>query len=167
MRSHPPTLPSTPRSSSCRSTRHRQFLTATHRHPRLTAHRLKELTRMTCAERILILALIAAPSPTFAQPKSGETSVAAETLFREGKRLMTDGKLAEACDKLAASDRIEESVGTLLNLADCREKNGQLATAWATFLRAASIARTAGDGAREAEARRRASVLEPQLAYLT
>jgi hypothetical protein len=122
---------------------------------------------MTCAERILILALIAAPSPTFAQPKSGETSVAAETLFREGKRLMTDGKLAEACDKLAASDRIEESVGTLLNLADCREKNGQLATAWATFLRAASIARTAGDGAREAEARRRASVLEPQLAYLT
>ena len=136
-----------------------------HRHPRLTARRLKVLTRMTCAERILILALI--PSIAFAQPKSGETSVAAETLFREGKRLMADGKLAEACDKLAASDRIEESVGTLLNLADCREKNGQLATAWATFLRAASIARSAGDGAREAEARRRASVLEPKLAYLT
>ncbi len=122
---------------------------------------------MTCVERILILAMIAAPSLTFAQPRSGETSVAAETLFREGKRLMADGKLAEACDKLAASDRIEESVGTLLNLADCRDKSGQLATAWATFLRAASLARTAGDGAREAEARRRATALEPKLAYLT
>ena len=122
---------------------------------------------MTCAERILIIALIGAPSLALAQPKSGETSVAAETLFREGKRLMKDGNLAEACDKLAASDRIEESVGTLLNLADCREKNGQLATAWASFLRAASIARTTGDGAREAEARRRASALEPRLAYLT
>jgi hypothetical protein len=123
---------------------------------------------MTCANRIfLALAIAALPSLALAQPRTGDTSVAAETLFREGKRLMKDGKLAEACDKLAASDRIEESVGTLLNLADCREKNGQLATAWAMFLRAASIARTGGDGGREAEARKRASALETQLAYLT
>jgi len=122
---------------------------------------------MTCVNRILAVALAALPSLALAQPSSGQASVAAETLFREGKKLMQDGKLAEACDKLAASDRIEASVGTLLNLADCREKNGQLATAWATFLRAASLARTNGDTSRETEAHRRASVLEPQLAYLT
>ena len=44
---------------------------------------------------------------------------AAETLFREGKALGTDGKIAEACPKFEASLELDRSLGTLLNLADC------------------------------------------------
>ena len=120
---------------------------------------------MTIASRtiVIVIALLACASGA-----ARAQSVEAEALFREGKRLMKEGKLAEACDKFEASDRLDPSVGTKLNLADCREKNGQLATAWATFLKAATEAKQAGtDPKREAEAKKRATALEPRLAYLT
>jgi hypothetical protein len=108
------------------------------------------------------LAVMGLTAPAHAQ------SAEAETLFREAKRLMKSGKLADACDKFDASERLEPTAGTELNLADCREKNGQLATAWAMFLRAAAAAKRAdNDGKREAEARRRAAALESRLVYLT
>jgi hypothetical protein len=92
----------------------------------------------------------------------------AEALFREGKRLMKRGETAQACEKFAASERLEPKVGTELNLALCRERNGQLATAWVMYIKAAAAAKRAGnDGKREAEARRRAAAIEPRLVYLT
>src|SRR6266850_4767204 len=96
---------------------------------------------------LAVLAVVAIARPAVAQ------SPEAETLFREGKRLLKEGKVSEACDKLAASERLESSTGALLNLGDCREKNGQLATAWAAFVKAATSAKLAHDK-REAEARR-------------
>jgi tetratricopeptide (TPR) repeat protein len=124
---------------------------------------------MTLADRCYIaglpiaaLVLLALAAPAAAQ------SVEAEALFRDGKRLLKEGKLAEACDKFEASERLETSVGTLLNLADCREKNGQLATAWAAFLKAEATAKRAGnDAKRQAEAKKRAKALEGRLSYLT
>lgn len=94
-------------------------------------------------------------------------SAEAEALFQEGKRLMKKGAIAAACDKFEAGDRIEPTAGNELNLARCREKNGQLATAWATYLKAAAAARHTGDARREAEARKQAAALESQLVYLT
>jgi hypothetical protein len=95
-------------------------------------------------------------------------NVAAEALFREGKELLNQGKLAEACAKFDASDRLEPSVGTELNAADCHEKNNKLATAWAGFLKAAGTAsKMPNEKARETEARRRAALLQPKLSYLT
>jgi hypothetical protein len=114
---------------------------------------------------LLVIALAFAGTTAHAQPS--DRDVAAESLFREGRRLVKDGKLAEGCDKLEASERMADSVGTLLNLGDCREKTGQLATAWAMFLRAATAARAGGDATRETEARTRAHALEPRLSYLT
>src|SRR5206468_5012920 len=88
-------------------------------------------------------------------------------LFQEGRRLIKQGRIAIGCDKLAASERLESSVGTLLNLGDCREKLGKLASAWAAFRKAEAIAKRAGDDhKREAEAHRRAGKLEPKLASL-
>jgi hypothetical protein len=93
--------------------------------------------------------------------------VEAETLFREGKKLLKQGDTAAACEKFEASERLEPTAGTELNLADCRERLGELATAWATFLKAAATAKHSDtDGKREAEARRRASALEPKLVHL-
>ncbi len=101
-----------------------------------------------------------------AQPAHAQ-SADAETLFREGRRLIKEGNIAAGCDKLDASERLEPTAGTELNLADCREKNGQLATAWAMFVKAAASAKHSdGDHKREAEAKRRAAALEPKLVHL-
>ncbi|HWO21510.1 MAG TPA: hypothetical protein VNO30_22230 [Kofleriaceae bacterium] len=102
-----------------------------------------------------------------AAPDARAQSPEAEVLFREGKKLISAGKLAEGCDKIAASERLESSVGSLLNLGDCREKLGAIASAWAAFRTAEAKAKHAGnDEKRRAEARRRAALLEPRLAYL-
>ena len=121
---------------------------------------------MTLASRVRVsvivsVALSAAGGPAHAQ------SAEAEALFRDGRVLIKAGKLAPGCDKLAASERLESSVGTLLNLGDCREKLGKLASAWASFRKAEALARrTGGDEKRQAEAQRRARQLEPRLANL-
>ncbi|HEY1810727.1 MAG TPA: hypothetical protein VGG74_00135 [Kofleriaceae bacterium] len=94
-------------------------------------------------------------------------SAEAEALFRDGRTLIKQGQLAPGCDKLAASDRLEPSIGTLLNLGDCREKQGKLASAWGAFRRAEAMAERAGnDARRRAEASRRAVALEPKLSTL-
>jgi hypothetical protein len=113
-----------------------------------------------------IILILAALCGTASAQVSETTDVNAEALFREGRKLMKDGKIAEACEKFDASERLDDSVGTLLNLADCREKNGQLATAWAMFLRASSTAHAKHDD-RGAVAKTRAAALEPRLSYLT
>lgn len=107
-----------------------------------------------------MLALIASA------PASAQTAEA-ESLFRQGKALMKDGKTAEACEKFDASERIEPAAGTELNLADCREKNGQTATAWAMFLKAGASARHEGDDDKATEAKARAKTVEADLVYLT
>ncbi len=100
-------------------------------------------------------------------PDARAQSAEAEALFRDGRSLIKAGKLAAGCDKLAASERLESSVGTLLNLGDCREKQGKLATAWAAFRKAEAMAKRSGrDDRRQAEAGRRAAQLEPRLSHL-
>jgi tetratricopeptide (TPR) repeat protein len=88
----------------------------------------------------------------------------ADALFRDGRALATEGRLAEACERFEASGRLDPSVGALLNLGDCREQLGELAAARDAFRDAAALAASQpGDDAREAEARRRAELLERRL----
>jgi serine/threonine-protein kinase len=94
-------------------------------------------------------------------------SAGAEALFRDGRALIKAGNIGAGCDKLTASEKLESSVGTLLNLGDCREKLGQTATAWAAFRKAEAMAKRAGDDQkRQTEARRRAEQLEASLSNL-
>ena len=60
--------------------------------------------------------------------RASAQSAEAEILFRDGRNLIKQGKVAEGCTKLAASERLEPSVGTLLNLGDCNEKLGHVAS---------------------------------------
>ena len=92
---------------------------------------------------------------------------AAQSLFDEGRKLMTAGKYAEACPKLAESQKLDPGVGTQFHLADCYEKMGQTASAWAGFLEAASAAKSMGQSDREKVARDRAAALAPRLSKLT
>lgn len=109
---------------------------------------------------VAVLVLAASSSPAHAQ------SAEAESLFREGRALLKQGKIAQGCDKLDASNQLEASVGTLLNLGDCREKLGQSASAWAAFRKAEALAKRSSDARRRAEATRRAIRLEPRLSHL-
>ncbi len=91
----------------------------------------------------------------------------AESLFERGRKLMAEGRTAEACAKLHASQRVEPATGTLLNLAVCNETLGKTATAWAQFKAAEAAARADDRPDRVAFARERMKRLRPQLAYLT
>ncbi|APR77729.1 Hypothetical protein A7982_03076 [Minicystis rosea] len=95
-----------------------------------------------------------------------EDRAAADTLFREGRALVKQGKYADGCPKLAASQKLDPAIGTLLALGDCYELAGQTASAWATFNDAGAMARKAGDQRRGDEAARRAGLLEPKLSKL-
>lgn len=92
---------------------------------------------------------------------------AAEVLFQEGRKLMAEGQIGAGCEKLKESFALDPMSGTLLNLADCYEKQGRTATAWARFQNAASLAKNQGKHEQAAEANRRLKILESQLSYLT
>jgi hypothetical protein len=96
-----------------------------------------------------------------------DEKIAAEAIFNEARSLMDQGRYAEACPKLAESQRLDPAVGTLLYLGECYEKEGKVASAWAAFKSAASAARNAGQTNREQTARQRATELEPRLPKLT
>lgn len=103
-----------------------------------------------------------APGTAFAQ---GDKA-AAVALFDAGRRAMEAGQYAEACPQLAESNRLDPQLGALLHLADCYEKVGQLASAWAAFRDAAELADRRAD-ARSLSARDRASSLESRVSRLT
>lgn len=100
-------------------------------------------------------------------PAQSANAAAAEELFAAAQRLMEERKYDEACPKFAESQSLDPGTGTLLNLANCYEEAGLLASAWTTWLSAASSAKTAGQGEREELARGRAAALKPKLGYLT
>ncbi|MEY4580211.1 MAG: hypothetical protein RL701_4914 [Pseudomonadota bacterium] len=91
----------------------------------------------------------------------------ADALFDTARHLMVDGEYAQACAKFEASQALDPSAGTLLNLADCYEKAGRTASAWARFRETASAARKTGSLDRERIARDRMRNLEGRLSYLT
>src|SRR3954471_23530488 len=113
--------------------------------------------------KLVFIAGIAIPALAW-----GQASPQAEALFRDGKRLMKDGKLAEACAAFEGSEHAEHNVATVLSLADCREKNHQYASAWALFLQADSQTRSDPSKATlNATAKSRARALERRLSFLT
>lgn len=105
-----------------------------------------------------------------ARAEAQSASAQAEAMFREGRALIAAGKIAEACAAFESSQQLEPATSTLMNLASCRERNGQLATAWGLFLDAARATRD-GAGATDKKLNRvageRAKRLEPRLSRLT
>ena len=93
------------------------------------------IARISVAVMMLVSIAHAQPSSAIAQ---------AEVLFRQGKDQMASGKIAEACASFDASQKLAPSVSTRMNQANCREKNGQLATAWGYFLDASREAAAQG-----------------------
>jgi hypothetical protein len=91
----------------------------------------------------------------------------AQKLFAEGRALMAEGKVAEACPKFAAAAQLSPTAGVRLNLADCYARLGKTAAAWAKADEALAIAERAGDSAAARLAHDRLAALQPDLDYLT
>jgi len=105
-----------------------------------------------------VLAALLGAGPAWAQ------NADAEALFNDGDRLMSAGKIADACDAFEASNRIETRAGTLIRLGECREANHQLASAWSAFKDALTRVR---DPRKREIAQAKAAELEPKLSFLT
>jgi serine/threonine-protein kinase len=123
-----------------------------------------------------IIALLVLPASAIAQDKppaaspsgvNAQNAAAAEALFEQARGFMRESRFAEACPRLAESYRIDPALGTLLYLADCYEKNGQTASAWATFTDASALARARGEKDRDERAKSRIQALVPKLSKLT
>ncbi len=109
------------------------------------------------------LALLFSQIPAWAQSSDAAT---AELLFQQGRDLLRAGKAAEACPKLAESQRLDPATGTLLALAMCHEAEGKLASAWAEFVNVEARSRSEGRADREQVSRERAQALRPRLSTL-
>ena len=111
--------------------------------------------------RIAVLGgLLAMAHPASAAPSE------AQVRFEEGRALVKGGHPAEAIPKFIASIATEPTVAALLNLADCYERIGKLASAHARFRQAQELAKDK-DPMRSEEARKRAEILEPRLSTIT
>jgi hypothetical protein len=121
------------------------------------------MRRVPCA--LLLTLLLFRANEAAAQPASSNEA-AAEALFNEARTLIASGRVEEGCKKLEASQTLDPGTGTLLHLADCYEKIGRTATAWARFREAASRAARDGRPDWETVAKTRSAELEPKLAKL-
>src|SRR5512132_2297148 len=110
------------------------------------------------------LALVTAGRPALAQSTSEK---AAQQAFDEGMKLLDKGKTADACPKLEESQRLDPAMGTQFRLAECWEKLGRTASAWALFRQVVSEAQAAGREDRAAVSIARAAALEPRLTKIS
>lgn len=117
---------------------------------------------------LFIVAPLYAADGGAAEPRaSGRNPAAAQALFEEAQRRVAGGDYEQACPKFKASYELDPGGGTLLNLADCLERQGRLASSWSTYKDALVLAQRDGRSERVDYARQRIQALESQLAYLT
>jgi hypothetical protein len=121
--------------------------------------------RQAMISAAVALALATAVAEASAESEGADTL--AETLYRQGRQLMTDGHYAEACAKFAESQRLDPASGTLLNLAGCHEAEHQYATAWLEYTSAKTWALRDQRDDRVTFAEERIRAIEPKLSHLT
>jgi hypothetical protein len=119
----------------------------------------------------LSLAGLCATSTALAQPAqpaqpSDQDKALASTLFDEGRALLAQDKVPEACRKLEESRRLDPLPGTMLNLAACHAREGRTASAMAEFREARALAVRDQRGDRVAYADEQLKAIEPKLSTL-
>jgi len=125
----------------------------------------RHFVRHTAVAFSLAAAVLLPAAPAHADPTPSERA-AAEALFQQGTSLMQEKQYAKACEKFEGSNQLDPALGTMLRLADCYDRMGKTASAWAFFRESASLARTRNEGEREKIANDRASDLEKRLSKI-
>lgn len=105
----------------------------------------------------------AAPSATRATKDDARR---ADELFIVGNKLMAAGKYGDACPAYEQSFKLDPSVNTGLNLAECHEALGRTATAYLDWLEAARLAQAKGKADKAKKANDRAKALVEKLSTL-
>jgi hypothetical protein len=98
------------------------------------------------------------------EPALAQHATVAEALFRDAREAMKAGQYARACPKLAESQRLDPTLGTLINLAICEERLGRIATAWTRYREFLETAAPSDD--RRPAAEKRLAAIEPELPRL-
>jgi len=132
--------------------------------------RAPRLLRLSLASVVSLATAVSAgawTSEARAQTADAATAAAAERLFEEGRSLMAAKRFEEACPRLAESLRLDPATGTLLNLAECYEQVGKMASAWATYKWAAASAKRDGHASRMKYANAGVERTSQKLAFLT
>jgi serine/threonine-protein kinase len=113
-------------------------------------------------------AIVGTSGAAFADPSPSEKA-ASDALFKEGKKLVEQGRFNEACPKFEESERLDPTPGTLLNLGDCYKASNppRQASALGAYRQAEVMARQRGDKARQDAAAQRAQAAEPLVSKVT
>ncbi len=121
---------------------------------------------MNIVSRLRLAAVVSAcfaAAPAFAQPVTDPA--AADALFQKGREAAEKADWTTACPKFAESQRLDPAPGTLLNLADCEEHLGQVASAHEHFKTALETLSANDD--RIPFARSHLAALEKSIPHLT
>jgi hypothetical protein len=110
----------------------------------------------------IVLALTLSVGTAGAQSRD---AAKADALFREGRALLTKGEYATACPKLEESYRLDPAPGTGINLGDCFEKVGKVASALLAYQAAFGLLRASDP--RVAPVKQEIAALEKRTPYLT
>jgi hypothetical protein len=101
-----------------------------------------------------------------ALPAHAQDQAAAQALFDQGLTEFKAGNFEKACSKFEASLDLYDGLGTRGKLAECFEKVGRTASAWAQYREVEARSQRAGDRKRSKVAGKRAKKLEASLSYL-
>ena len=124
---------------------------------------MPEVNRLAAA---VVLSVVGASRPVAADVPADDAAKA-QVMFDQGRALIAANKIDEACETFEASLHLDPEIGTKLNLADCRERQGRLAIAYTLFQEAVDEAGKAGKTGREAFARQHRDALGAKLVRIT
>ncbi len=119
------------------------------------------------SSRILWLAAASFCVSAIAAGQPAKDQAGAQALFDEGVRLMAEGKSADACPKLEASLAKFDGIGIRGKLAECYERVGRVASAWAMWREVAVLTKKASDAKRLKIAEERVKALAARVPYLS
>ena len=119
-----------------------------------------------CTLVALVVCLLVDLVASSAHADEATQAALAEKLFRDGRTLLVQGKVREACESFKESKELDPTPGTLINLANCFESLGRTASAWVIYRELETRATRAGQTARANFARQKSAELEPRLAAL-
>lgn len=116
---------------------------------------------LACIGAVLLLSSVAFAGPSPAEVKR------ADQLFEQGRKLMSEGKIDEACAAFTESQRLDPGGGTLLNLASCHDAQGKSVTAAAEIEEVIRLAREAKRTDAVKVAEQRLSEVSARRSFLT